>query len=615
MAPGSTRLLETCSPAPYGRACAGCTRAKQKCFYRTEGSECERLMTGCSGFRVARSPSRKRKAGTPPPPAPSRLEEKLDDLVSLLRSQAVEKPVQAPQDTPQPTSKDSSTPSTLCNYDDSASTNPAQDPDIVLDTTAVVVELLRPASPRGSASPVADDVSGHGISDRLAETQLATFRRAFIPMLPFVHMPASMSSSELRRQKPFLWLVVISLTTPTIAKQFSIEETIWHIISRRIVCQQLANLDLLLGVVCFASWSHVFKKDKPFMCMLSQLAVSLAFEIGIHHDVPTNTTARSQSTRNLSPQGHHLRTTEERRTILAVFHLTSWKTEPLRWTPYMEDCLRIVGEGTETPMDTHLATHVECQIIMNQLTCSRADQTAEEGNLKAQPAILTTALLGQINDIRQRLPVQIRTELTIQESLLNQPRAQTQTGLSHIRRLQDLDSVLTSVERWLTVFFEMNLNDWVGVNVDNFTQFTHCLVVLFKLTLLDERGWDLEEVKRRADVFDILDRSCEIADRVPGALGMVDADGPRRGLFFKITHIFQAIKALFLAEMARQRPTGTLQTPAGTGGSGNAAQFVGEASVPDDLFLNLSDEPWLSDIFDSSWELRTDDSLDGTFAV
>ncbi len=62
--------------------------------------------------------------------------------------------------------------------------------------------------------------------------------------------------------------------------------------------------------------SHYFKKDKPFMTMLSQLAVALAMELNIHKDVPQARTARRE---NSTPQ---VRTMEERRTMLAVFHLT-----------------------------------------------------------------------------------------------------------------------------------------------------------------------------------------------------------------------------------------------------------------------------------------------------
>jgi hypothetical protein len=127
------------------------------------------------------------------------------------------------------------------------------EPDIVIDTSTSVVHLY-PASSQVFSSPVFNDISIHQVSSRIAEEQLDTFRRAFIPTFPFVYIPNTLSASELRHQKPFLWLVVMCLSTKQVSQQFVIEETIWRIISRRIVVEHLATLDLLLGVVCFATW-------------------------------------------------------------------------------------------------------------------------------------------------------------------------------------------------------------------------------------------------------------------------------------------------------------------------------------------------------------------------
>lgn len=61
------------------------------------------------------------------------------------------------------------------------------------------------------------------------------------------------------------------------------------------------------------------------MSMLTQLAVSVAFELGIHNDAPRTTTQRSKFGRGLAnpPPRQQPRTMEERRTILALFHVTS----------------------------------------------------------------------------------------------------------------------------------------------------------------------------------------------------------------------------------------------------------------------------------------------------
>ncbi|KAI1780619.1 hypothetical protein F4818DRAFT_396279 [Hypoxylon cercidicola] len=624
MVSDSATSSSACSPAPYGRACAGCSRAKCKCFYRSDGSACER----CHRLGKACEPAlavRKRKAQTPPPttqpPAPpiaSRLEEKLDDLVTLLRSQAVEKQIhdESQRYTPQSTGR----------YGGSTSPTPAhQNPDVMIDTTASVIHLLRPATPEVSRSPILEDISTHQVPDRMAEDQLDLFRRAFVSLFPFVHIPATTSASEFRRQKPFLWLVMISLTTKVTSQQFAIEETIWHIISHRIVSQHLMDLDLLLGVICFASWSHYFKKEKPFMCMLSQLAVSLAFELGIHQDSPSNPPRRSRLL--AQPTTQRPRTMEERRAIIALYHLTSatWsayrKTEPLRWSPYMDDCLRLLCEGRETPLDIVLATQVKCQIITYQLTRPSASDPAGGESSKTQSTMLTAALLRQLNEIRQSLPTQFGsdrhtqfylnyTEIKIRESLFGKPKVPDQTCLSNFHRLQDLDSALRAIENWLAIFFAWPVHDCIGVNVDIFSQFSQCLVVLFKLATLDEPGWDLEEVRRRADVFAILDRFCEFTESVPAALGIVDADGPRRGLFFKVGHLIRAIKALFLAELPQNAPQGAavaFPTPK-SGAEGNEMNGTPEIELEpwlmDDVLLNMM----YDDIQIPAWDFRPDDS-------
>ncbi|KAI0121427.1 hypothetical protein F4776DRAFT_630812 [Hypoxylon sp. NC0597] len=633
MPPGSiAESSASLSPAPYGQACLGCSRAKCKCFYRSDGTDCER----CHRLGKVCEPApivRKRKARTPPPPptqplpppVSTRLEEKLDDLVTLLRSQAAEKQAQSQTQSQRqtPQSINEGTPGSL---GDSTSSMPGREnPDLVLDTAASIVHILRPETPLMLPSPILEDVSVHQVPDGIAEEQLDTFRRVFLSTFPFVHIPITMSAAELRRQKPFLWLVIMALTTKMVAQQFAMADTIWHIISLRIVSQHLASLDLLLGVIGFASWSHYFKKDKPFMNMLSQLAVSLASELDIHHDIPTKQLRRSRFPLPVQQAARrHPRTLEERRTMLAVFHLTSsaWstyrKTEPLRWTPYLDDCIRVIGEGRETYLDALLVMQIKCQIITNELTISSSDEAKGTEDPKVLSLVLSTALLRQLGDIGQGLPSEIGslsstqfyllyTELKIRESLLGRPSPPDQAGLSNFQRLRDLESVLNIVERWLAAYSEMPLSDWVGISVDIFTQFMQYFVVLFKLSILDEPGWDLQEVRRRANIFEILDRACDNIDRVPVITGMVDAEGPRSGLFFKMNCVLRDVKALFLAEMPPDIQLGAAFPTPNSGPDANDTN--GNAELMDFTF---SDEFLLSmlqeNILGPGWNFRPDNS-------
>lgn len=189
-------------------------------------------------------------------------------------------------------------------------------------------------------------------------------------------------------------------------------------------------------------------------------------------------------------------------------------------------------------------------------------------------------------------------ELSIWESSLRKgPGSGT---FADTQRVKDLDSVLVAIEGWLDAFSKLPLIDLIGIHVDNFTQFLHCVVVLFKLTTLEEPGWDLEEVRRRADVFKVLDSTGQELDNIARVRGMIDAEGPRSGLFFKAKHLWRAIKALLLAEMPANLVSPEVQILQ-KGDQENDAS-VDQEEIPTDLFrINLADEPWLSDIFSYDW--------------
>lgn len=161
------------------------------------------------------------------------------------------------------------TPGSSSNADSpyAASSAPAH-PDLVISMDGNVVHYLRPAEqpsgayyssspPSSSSTVIFNDVAVHNVPEAVAEEGLDAFRRAFVTTFPFVLLPPGLAAAELLLQRPFLWLNVMALTTRMVSRQFAMEETIWQIISRRVVAQQHASLDLLLGVICFASW-YVF---------------------------------------------------------------------------------------------------------------------------------------------------------------------------------------------------------------------------------------------------------------------------------------------------------------------------------------------------------------------
>lgn len=143
---------------------------------------------------------------------------------------------------------------------------------------------------------------------------------------------------------------------------------------------------------------------------------------------------------------------------------------------------------------------------------------------------------------------------------------------------------------------DMPLIYWTGVSMDTFSQLTHSLVVLFRLTTHNEPGWDQDEVRRRADVLSILDQACDTIDQIPPTLGIVDADGPRSGLFFKTTYLFRAIKTLFMREMKPKASEGQMSFSVPVSTVDASMDAAGEPALVDDFIMNLSNEPWLADL-------------------
>lgn len=63
-----------------------------------------------------------------------------------------------------------------------------------------------------------------------------------------------MSSGELYQRRPFLWLVIMSLTTKSLPVKVEMGKTIRRTIMDRLIEDVDNNLDILLGLLCFMAW-------------------------------------------------------------------------------------------------------------------------------------------------------------------------------------------------------------------------------------------------------------------------------------------------------------------------------------------------------------------------
>jgi hypothetical protein len=83
------------------------------------------------------------------------------------------------------------------------------------------------------------------------------------------------------------------------------------------------------------------------------------------------------------------------------------QVEPIRWTRYLDDHVRVLTEEKESELDEMLAAHVKCHVIRDQMTSAHAEQDGE--GFRAPPTYFIKALQLQLQDVRRGLPSKLQS--------------------------------------------------------------------------------------------------------------------------------------------------------------------------------------------------------------
>ena len=252
----------TGTPAGYGRSCTNCSKAKCKCILRSDGVACERchrLAKSCQPMTTSRKRVGKKSATS----RTAQLEEKLDDLVSILRaSQSTHQP-QAPPTVPIPA------PVSAPSFSDETASYPTLSRLESLATAATSTPPRVPPNPLpqpfGFPAVSLDliDSSRSSSADETwklpeptpaeAETYLDKFR-GWIHNFPFMVIPHEMTAAKLHEEKPFLWLCIMNITSMSVPQQQVMKERVRAEVTTRIIINHERSLDILQGLVAYIAW-------------------------------------------------------------------------------------------------------------------------------------------------------------------------------------------------------------------------------------------------------------------------------------------------------------------------------------------------------------------------
>ncbi|KAL1856394.1 hypothetical protein Daus18300_010766 [Diaporthe australafricana] len=455
---------------------------------------------------------------------------------------------------------------------------------------------------------IADSEFDYYVPENEAEDRLDLFRRDYPRFGPVVYIPPTVTAKELKQTRPLLWVSVMACTTRSTKEAHVIGDKIRHIVSDKVVRQP-----------------HSHKKENPFISIWTGIGVSIAHDLGLTAlkvETPFTFMKKFAFHGMKTPQSKE-RTMEARRTILALASQMLRRDNNLRWTPHMEESLRLMMEQPECEGDKTLAVQVRCALISEQLN-DLVMQQALSG-VSQTPLYFIKSLDGQLQEVWRTLPNltsssrdghdtvllhMYATEVIINELALHLPPSTTSSD--ETSRLERLQKCVKAIENWFDAYDRTPPSMALGGTFHLFVQLVHCLVTVIKLSRPDDDfpAWDAAEVRRRLNIFALFDRVSARMDAIQAAVGIREDDEREESIWAKSAMVMRLMKAGVQADWAAadgdpdpaagggaQPLDNRLALTTGNEGVMGANLPMNQDALTGEFVHNFGDDPWLSAIF------------------
>ncbi|KAL7653215.1 hypothetical protein ACMYSQ_007938 [Aspergillus niger] len=219
------------------------------------------------------------------------------------------------------------------------------------------------------------------------------------------------------------------------------------------------------------------------------------------------------------------RSLENARTALACYFLTSciaaFQTvgENLAWSPYMEECLKMIQGLRNLPGDDLLVQMIKLQRITSKVTDLRIqlrDADCEQSTRLISPYM--SALSTQLAETRKSFPPHLATDKVLEAMALHTEicindlifiRLRQTPLLADTSSMEALLTCLNAAKRAVDIMFNFKPTDYIYFPFFLWRQFRTVILTLIRLASLEDPAWDVNMVRRTVDITSILDRTAE----------------------------------------------------------------------------------------------------------
>ncbi|CAN8095224.1 unnamed protein product [Discula destructiva] len=184
------------------------------------------------------------------------------------------------------------------------------------------------------------------------------------------------------------------------------------------------------------------------------------------------------------------------------------------------------------------------------------------------------------------------TEVSVQELALSfdSPSSNNDT----IKQLDALQKCLNAVESWFQIWERVPPAQLMGLTFNIFTQKIQAIVALLRLSTIDHiPAWNTSQVRKRMDIFALLDRIAIQMDSAVAAMAVTEDDPGEDSIWKKAANVMRRIKIALkedfpdMSQGVEAEQVSDLVTGAG----------LPSQNLQDPFMTNFADDPWLSAIF------------------
>ncbi|ETS86473.1 hypothetical protein PFICI_00301 [Pestalotiopsis fici W106-1] len=399
--------------------------------------------------------------------------------------------------------------------------------------------------------------------------------------MPIVDLSPQSRAEEIQREWPFMWTSIQAICSTIPGAQSVLRARVQHTLANKLVIQGQGSLDLLVGLLCYMTWSFDLSRGKNHYYTLSNLAVLLAVDLGLDRTVPEGsaTVLNCVSSAGGAPRqvaDEVPRNHDADRALLGCFAAAS-----------------TLSQATQVPGDPTLVAIARVMKMADdtaRVTGRESFSVAPQG----VAMLFLQSLKSSVQQIKLTLPPELlqhkvvlsylySSEAMISEQILFQHTLAQKSSTFDPGRLEALSVCTQAAKCCVENFLSIGADECAGISCFIMLHFSHSLQLLYRLSLLEEPAWDKATMQATINVLSYLNRAI---NHLSNAARLHKSNN----IFSKSA---EALKATFPVWSAALKQTTSVPTAT----RNTAPVYDGPSSV---YPMDLNDDSWFTNVF-ASW--------------